>query len=81
MDSIKFVCIAALIIMALNMIQGRYVFISERGYLVAIGDKWTGCVDYSRINSRELSEDEEINKLLDIHKDADKYGKMIRSEC
>jgi len=61
-------CATALILMAMYCWQGRYVFLINNNRTIAIGDRWTGCVDYSEVRSTG-------------EQDWKYYGQMLRSEC
>jgi len=46
------VCVTALVIAMFWLWQERYVFLINDHRYIAVGDRWTGCVDYSRVASR-----------------------------
>jgi len=51
---ITYICATALILMLCYMVQNRYEFINDKADLVSVGDRWTGCVDYSEISGDDV---------------------------
>jgi len=91
-NQITIICISLIIISALILLNKRYVFLINSKNTIAIGDRWTGCVDYSEISYRDIDiaeitlktekEIEEfLNSPLSPEPKAVEYGNMIRSDC
>lgn len=75
---IVLICATALVIVGLYAISNRYVFLIKNERIIAVGDKWIGCVDYSRLSTKDdlLDKDSFGGVRIEVP-----YGEMIRSEC